>query len=160
MTFMLDTNIFNAVLDGSMSIAPCHRLLTTGVQAGELKATKDAARREALLRTFIDIDTSTIPASSMAFGVEGAGWGEAYWNDGSGNFQKMLGRLNELEPKKDKLNPVRDIIIAETAIKNGATLVTNDRSLRQVVLEFGGNAIDLEAFLSLGPEDPSDPPSI
>jgi predicted nucleic acid-binding protein len=36
-----------------------------------------------------------------------------------------------------------DVVIAETAIKNSATLVSRDANLRQVVSEFGGRAIDL-----------------
>jgi hypothetical protein len=82
-------------------------------------------------------------ASSFAFDVEGAGWGEACFNDGSGNFEKMLGRLRELDrTKKSPLGQVRDILIAETAIKSGATFVTNDKNLRQVTSEFGGRAIN------------------
>jgi len=147
--FMLDTNIFNAILDDKISVASIsrHQLLTTGVQPGEIRATNCASRRAALLAVFEEVEAASIPASSFAFDVEGAGWGQAYWNDGTGNFQKMLSRLNALGRKKDELNPIRDILIAETAIKNGATLVSNDRHLRQVVVEFGGNAIDLETFL-------------
>ncbi len=35
----------------------------------------------------------------------------------------------------------RDIVIAETAIKLGAVLVSDDAKLRQVVVEFGGAAL-------------------
>ena len=60
----------------------------------------------------------------------------------------MLARLQQLDPKKEKfkLNQVRDILIAETAIKKGAILVSGDSNLRQVVSEFGGHAIDLPSL--------------
>jgi predicted nucleic acid-binding protein len=118
-------------------------LLITGVQAAELRATKDAAARAELLAVFQEVDPQLTLTSSMAFDVEGAGWDEARFNDGSGRYEKMLERLRALDPKKKRpLGQVRDILIAETAIKNGATLVTNDRNLRQVTSEFGGRAID------------------
>jgi hypothetical protein len=69
------------------------------------------------------VSPAWIPASSFAWDIEGAGWDEACWNDGTGQFEEMLTRLRELDLKtKDPLNQVRDILIAETAIKNCATL--------------------------------------
>ena len=35
----------------------------------------------------------------------------------------------------------RDIVIAETALKLGAVLVSDDAKLRQVIAEFGGTAV-------------------
>lgn len=85
--------------------------------------------------------------SSFAFDIEGAGFDEACWNDASGNYEKMLDRLRELDAKrKDQRGQMRDILIAETAIKNRATLVSDDGNLRQVVSEFGGRAIDQLQF--------------
>jgi hypothetical protein len=151
---MLDTNVFNRVLDGQISLSSLagHRLLVTGIQRDELNKTKDDVRRTALLATFEAISPEVGLASSFAYGIEGAGYGEAYYNDGSGNFQKMRKRLQELDHKKKKpLNQERDILLAETAIKNGATLVSDDRNLRQVVSEFGGYAIELKKFTAAYP---------
>lgn len=90
-----------------------------------------------------EIRPTSLPSSSFAFDIEGAGFGQAYWNDGSGNFEKMLARLRELDPSgKNAANQVRDILIAETAIKSRAILVSGDSNLRQLVSEFGGNAAD------------------
>jgi hypothetical protein len=152
--YMLDTNVFNAVVDGDISVAAfagC-RLLVIGVQRAELMATKCAARREALLAIAVEINLTTSLASTFAFGIEGAGFNQACWNDGSGTFEKMLDRLRQLDTKKkkkgvDDLNPDRDILTAETAIKNQAILVSNDNNLRQVVSEFMGKAITLTQFL-------------
>jgi hypothetical protein len=146
---MLDTNFFNAVVDGRISSASFEgrRLLVTGVQAGELRATRSDQRRATLLARFEEIRPSSTLASSFCFDIEGAGFGQANWNDGSGNFDKMLARLQQLDDKKkDRLNQVRDILIAETAIKNGSTLVSGDANLRRVVSEFGGNAMDICSF--------------
>jgi len=146
--YMLDTNVFNDVLDQKMSAAAFlgRRLLVTGIQAAELRATKDTARQAALLVVFEEVKPIKLPASSFAFDIEGAGWDQAMWNDGSGNFQKMRDRLRQLDKEgwkknKDPLNQQRDILIAETAIKNHATLVSGDKNLRQIVSEFGGRAI-------------------
>jgi len=146
-SYMLDTNVFNGVLDGKALPASFanERLLVTGIQAAELRATGKPERRAALLAVYEEIRPTSLPASSFAFDIEGAGFDQAYWNDGSGNFEKMLARLRQLDPKnKSAPNQVRDILIAETAIKHGATLVSGDSNLRQVVSEFGGNAIDAD----------------
>lgn len=145
--YMLDTNVFNAVLDGKVlpDSLVSGRLLVTGVQAAELRATGRPERRAALLAVYEEIGPTSLPASSFALDIEGTGFDQAYWNDGSGNFESMLARLRQLDPEnKRAANQVRDILIAETAIKNGATLVSGDSNLRQVVSEFGGNAIDLD----------------
>jgi hypothetical protein len=109
-------------------------------------ATKNAMRQTALLSKFEKINPTTLLASSFALDIEGAGFEQAYWNDGSGNFERMLLRLRQLDDEskkksRDRLNHDRDILIAETAIKNQATLVSGDVNLCRVVLEFGGRAI-------------------
>ena len=149
--YMLDTTIFNGVFKGEISTASFGHLplFATGIQIAELSATKSMEKRAGLVAAFKVIDPIVLPAASFAFGIEGAGWKQAYWNDGSGNHEKMLARLRELDPKnRDPLNQIRDILIAETAIKNGATLVSGDRKLRQVVSEFRGRAIDHLQFKS------------
>src|SRR5258708_30951203 len=142
--YMLDTTEFNHLLDGKISVASfaCRRLLVTGIQEDELRATKDWKRREALLAVYRKVDPAVELASSFAFDIEGAGWDQAYWNDGSGNFEKMLRRLRELDPNsKDPRNQLRDVLVAETVIKNDAILVIHDGNLRQVVSEFGCRSI-------------------
>jgi predicted nucleic acid-binding protein len=143
--YMLDTTVFNDLLDGKLSFEflANHRLLVTGIQADELHRTSDPKRRAKLFATYEVVNPSKVLAASFALDIEGAGLDQAYWNDGSGKFEKMLYRLRELDSGKSNLNQLRDILIAETAIKNNAILITRDRNLRQVVSEFGGWAIDL-----------------
>lgn len=145
--FMLDTNVFTRVLDSVLSL-PANtgrRFLVTGVQADECRSTPCPVRRAGLLRTIEVIAPEVCLASSFCFGIEGAGWDQAEWNDGSGKFEGMLARLKALDKKQkteaQHLNQIRDIVIAETAIKLGAVLVSDDAKLRQVVVEFGGAAV-------------------
>ena len=153
-TYMLDTNVFNDALDGKISAAAFagRRLFVIGVQADELRATKNPPERAtALLSKFEEVKPTVLPASSFAFGIEGAGFGQAEWNDGSGMFENMRNRLGQLDKDRkkkprDPLNQDRDILIAETAIKNHAVLVSRDENLRQVVLEFGGCSITPDQF--------------
>lgn len=147
--YMLDTGIFNSLLDGAISVEalPAGSLLVTGVQADELGATPNQDRRAQLLAMFHQVRPTIVHAASFVWEIEGAGLDQAHWNDGSGTFPRMLGRLQELDkgkPKrKDLKNQLRDVVIAETAIKNHATLISNDENLRTIVLEFGGYAINL-----------------
>ena len=145
--YMLDTNVFNAVLDGKLLPTFPGRVLVTAVQLGELNATRIPERKAALLDTFEEVNPKSLKASSFAFDIEGAGFDQAYWNDGTGRFEKMLERLRQLDKEKNKkddpANQTRDILIAETALKNDAVLVSNDSNLRQVIVEFGGRALTL-----------------
>jgi len=79
-TYMLDTNVFNDVLDRKISFGSFtgRRMLVIGVQAAELRATPETLRREKLLVVFEEINPDTVPTSSFAFDVEGAGLDLAY----------------------------------------------------------------------------------
>jgi len=144
-TYMLDTNVFNDALDRTIELAPLTGglLIVTGVQEDELRATLDPNRRSDLLGVFTEIAPAVVAASSFCLDIAGAGLDEAHWNDGSGLFQTMFCRLQVLSGHQEarRLNQLRDIAIAETAIKNNAVLISRDRALRTVVLEHGGKAI-------------------
>lgn len=150
--FMLDTQVFDRVLDGKVALAQAanRRLLVTGVQAAELRAIPDAyhSRRTDLLQTFEEIAPELCLAASFCLDIDGAGMDQALWNDGTGRFDQMLARLKSLDkkPASQHLNQTRDIIIAETAIKLSATLVSDDVALRQVVEEFGSRAVPSAHF--------------
>lgn len=143
--FMLDTNVFSRVLDGVLTLPSKdgRRFLVTGVQADECRATPCATRRAGLLQAIEEIAPELCLASTFCFDIEGSGFGQAEWNDGTGRFDAMLGRLKHIDrkPQRQHLNQIRDVAIAETAMKLGATLVSDDEKLRQVVLEFGGAAV-------------------
>jgi hypothetical protein len=158
--YMFDTNAFNDVLDEKIPLSALagKRILATRVQKDELSNAKKLPRREALLGIFATVAPEILPGASFLLDIEGAGLDQAEWNDGSGNFDKMLNRLQELDAthkrKKNRdeeeltRNQLRDVSIAETAIKNAAVLVSGDFNLRQVVSEFGGRAVSSTEFLS------------
>jgi predicted nucleic acid-binding protein len=56
-----------------------------------------------------------------------------------------LDKLNQLN--KAKSNNIQDALIAETALANDLTLVTEDRDLSQIVTDFGGAACNLRNVL-------------
>jgi predicted nucleic acid-binding protein len=150
-SYMLDTNVFNRLLDQkiSTSLFAGHHVIATGIQASELKATRNDERRASLLGVFKEVAPVPTLASTFALDIEGAGFDQAYWNDGTGRFEKTLARLEALDRTNNRsANQTRDILIAETAIKNGAILVSGDLNLRQVMSEFGGHAVSLEDFQS------------
>lgn len=153
--YMLDTNCFDRILDGEVSLhLPAGTtLICTGVQRDELDRCPDPARREKLLKTFETLSPEIKLASSFCFDIEGAGWGQAYWGDNTGRFDRMLERLKEEDRKKkkkyrDPRNPIRDIVNAETALNGKMFLVTADDNLRKIMLEFGGTAISFQDFIT------------
>lgn len=155
MCYMLDTNCFDRILDGKLAFRtpPGTTLMCTGVQRDELSRCTPPSRREALLEVFHTLNLNVELASSFCFDIEGAGWGQAHWNDGTGRFDQMLDRLKELDRRdkkkpKDPRNQIRDIVNAETALKTGLILVTTDKNLEKVLIEFGGRAVKFEGFIA------------
>ncbi len=157
-TCMLDTNIFNRVTDGDIPIEAFQglRMFATHVQLDELNATKNPDRAAALLNVFERVAPDVVATSSLVWDV--SRWGQANWTADDGVFQAILERLQALDAEsgkthRDPNNPVRDALIAETAIKNDLTLVSEDLNLRRVVGEFGSRAIDLKAALGRDGQD-------
>ena len=155
--YMLDTNVFNRVLKHHLAVDDFRKvsLVTTHVQADELRNTKDTVIKDALLAIFEEIGPEATPTRSAVFDV--SSWDEAGWGDEDGVFEKMLCRLKELDAasikkkkkrKPNEFNQERDILMAETAVKNELTLVSNDENLRLVTTEFAGNAIALDELLA------------
>ncbi len=157
-TYMIDTSFLNRLADGeiSLDIFSGGRLLVTGIQRDELAATTEPERKAKLLAYADALPSGTVLAKSFALDIEGAGFDQAYLNDGSGDFDAMLARLRCLDwnnpikkrrKRSKKLgddvdrNENRDILIAETAIKDEAILATSDVNLRTVVEEFGGRVL-------------------
>ena len=126
---MFDTSAFNGVLDQKVSTTFVGHVIVTGVQASELRATRSTDRRTALLDVFEEIKPTKLFTSSFAFDIEGAGFDEARFNDGTGRFEKMLDRLQQLdEKKKDTRNQIRDILIAETALRTAQSLLVTTQT--------------------------------
>src|SRR5262249_4683846 len=134
--YMLDTNVFDWLLDGKVSIDAFRgrRLLATHVQWDELEAAKKdyPERAAALLSMFEKIDPKMHNTSSAFWGV--SNWDQSSWSPEDGIGQRMVDRLTQLDRKKrDPNNQRRDVLIAHTAIKNEATLISDDGPLRQLI---------------------------
>lgn len=141
--FMFDTNIFNQILDDEIdcNLFSSINCFVTHIQNDEILATKDSDRRTDLVRIFLLIDKNTIPTETALFGL--SRYGQAKYSDGE-LYKNFLDCLND---KKRKPNNNRDALIAETAIKNNFTLVTNDEALSMVMIEFGGDVCKLDQVI-------------
>ena len=129
--FMLDTTVFNHILrdgHGVRRLRARGPLFVTLVQRDELEATTRPSKRAKLLALFNEIQASPLPT-----------------NEDEGSLEPLLLALNRLNGGKPN-NP-GDARIAETAIRNGLGLVTDDNLLAAVVRKAGGYAISLRYFL-------------
>jgi hypothetical protein len=140
--YMLDTTEFNAVAKNYVDVSSYAgmRLFATHVQLDELNNTRSEEKRARLLAVFNQVAPQKLLTESGFWGV--SNWGEFKWSAGDGISMKMLARLGELDGEERYPNQHRDILIAETAIKNGLTLISGDRNLRDVTVEFGGRVIE------------------
>jgi len=144
--YILDTNVFNHVLDGKISPEELqgHELFATHVQRDELEQTNSSERRIKLLSVFKYVAPNLIPTKSAGWGV--SRWGQCEWSDNDGVYEAILDRVKHLDEmsKKTKLpeNQSRDALIAETAIKAGLTLVTNDKNLTIAAQGNGCQVVD------------------
>jgi predicted nucleic acid-binding protein len=143
--YMLDTNLFNGLVDGKVSLNEFQgkKLMVTHVQHDELNATSERTRRENLLSMFETVSAASVATSTAIW--DDSRWDGANWSDDDKLYEKMLAELKKLDKAAGKrpkaINQSRDVRIAETAIKNNLTLVTDDENLRTVTAKFNGNAI-------------------
>ena len=161
---MLDTNVFNHILDGRLDPEQLRgrHLVATHVQRDEIQATRDEERRSALMGLFDDFVPQRTPTTSAVAGVSVAGeacgsasgvvptesfvfdvsrWDEAKWSREDHVFSAMLSDLDALNGAKG--NNIKDVLIAETAFRNGWTLVTDDTDLAQVATRYGCRCMNM-----------------
>lgn len=152
---MLDTNIFNRLIkDGSPGIEVFKdvRLFATHIQLDELKETKCPIRKNKLLQKFQEISPQVITTETLILGISKLGL--AKLSDEDGFYERLKARIMELDKAakkkpKNETNQPSDALIAETAIKNNLTLITDDGTLKQATVEFGGRANTLNEILKL-----------
>ena len=150
MGFMFDTNVFNKILDEQLDLEqfPHYDYYITHIQYDEIRATRDPNRRNQLQKILKKVPSNKIPTESAIWDISRLD--EAKFGDEE-LFNKMLKDLQELDKKRRKRkkleNQERDILIAETAIRNCFILVSDDENLRKVVKKYKGYAISLEQFL-------------
>ncbi len=146
--YMLDTNIFNLLLDDCTN-CPCFEgleLVGTYVQRLEIEDTPHEyqTRREALLERF----AAFTPKTELPYTTRWDDPWDGRWSDNDGFYEQILAEVKRLDKvagkKKKKGNQERDAQIGETAIKANLTLVSNDENLRNAVIAFGGSALSME----------------
>ena len=144
-SFMFDTNIFNHILDGGIELARFvgkSRFFATHVQFDELNRTSNPSRRTSLLDVFQKVPQEMVPTETFVLGESRLGKAKI----GEGTLYKKI--RDELDRRnKYKHNNIQDALIAEAAIKNSFTLVTDDKDLSQVTKQNGGSCLNLEEFL-------------
>ena len=166
---MFDTRAFNLILDGGFpleSLKDRVAAYATHIQRDEISNTKNSERRLALLQVFKDVVSESVPTDSLVLGVSRLGearlggervvptesavwgvsrWGEAKWTANDNLYTPIKASLDTLN--KSKPNNVQDALIAETSIKGGYVLVTDDTALIEVTKRYGGECISLEELL-------------
>jgi hypothetical protein len=150
--FMLDTSALNKAGHVAQSTFDGHRVFVTHVQRDELGRTKDLAVRARLMMTFADIGAASLATTTSVW--DDTTWDEGCWSPEDGVYERLLKRLAELDAAsrkrpRDPMNQSRDVRIAETAIQRHLTLVTDDRNLAKVMMEFGGRALTFDQFCAL-----------
>lgn len=132
MTYLLDTNIFNQLVDGRISFADLPSdgpFLATYLQMQEIGNTKRQERREVLQSKFQEINPQTVAVETSLWGV--TPYGEGKYGGDSDLFKSLL---VELDAKNNaKKNNYADVLIAEVTIVNGHTLITADQDLADLV---------------------------
>ena len=138
MNYILDTCIFNKLVDGIISFSDLPndgQFFITHIQLDELKKTSDPERKDVLIGKFKEIapketfpcfipDVTRIDASVAGIG-------------------DLCTRLRSALDKKNcgKSNNINDAAIAEVAIREGITLITSDEAFAKVTEDYGGEVI-------------------
>lgn len=162
-TYMFDTNIFNRILDGGIPLGVLSgrvQAYATHIQRDEINNTTNSARRAALAGVFIEVVAASLPTDSFvldvsrldearlggervvptesaAYGV--SKYGRAKYSSDDDLYSALKDRLDKINGAK--ANNVQDALIAETSIKGGHVLVTDDTDLASVTEEFGGECL-------------------
>lgn len=141
--YIFDTNIFDDIVNEKLKISDIAKyknfkkvkIYVTHIQIDEINKCSDVDKRARLNIFMVKIRPILIPTSSCAFDI--SRFDESKFGDGI-IFNKI---------KRGNIKNVEDALIGETAIKEGITLVTNDKRLMNIVMELGGNAISLNEFI-------------
>ncbi len=137
---MLDTNIFNQLLDGRISVVDLPsdgRLIATFIQLQEIRNTKSQSRRIELEEIFVEIDPKTVPVETSLWNV--TPWGQGSYGGPSEIFASLLAELDAMNTAKN--NNYADVLIAEVVLVNNYTLVTADQDLANLIESRGGQLV-------------------
>jgi predicted nucleic acid-binding protein len=143
---LLDTNAINDLLDDRLdlkALAKFHPYITS-IQYDELLADPDFARRQLLLAAVSErkielFHTGVFVAGYTRVGMSKIGMGWIY----SHVLNALQSGRSSRVAKRKFCSDTRDAILAETAINEGMTLITNDAELLRLVHSLNGYAEDL-----------------
>ncbi|MEC5396480.1 hypothetical protein [Uliginosibacterium sp. H1] len=154
-SYMLDTDLFHWLCQTGLAESGLagRRLFATHTQLAELRMLKDSGRRAELLEAFEGLLS---PEAIEPQGVTSSGdltesqvLNTSTWlrddfsfeqNEPAEESQPTYGQLFEaLEARERKRHNVQDAVVVETAVKQGATLITADRVIALVVRQWNGS---------------------
>ena len=121
--FLLDSNVFDELLDGAIPsdlVKRCGRVFVTNVQISELKNVPDRTRRSKLLALLDDLAPEKLHLHS------GVWLDDLYWDDDQ-PWRDEIGPDCEHFVKGKTNLPWKDALIGEVAKHRGLTLVSKDR---------------------------------
>lgn len=144
MAYLLDTNIFNQLLDERIFLEQLpsdEPWIATYLQMQEISNTKLQSRREALSGKFKEVNPEAVPVETSLWGV--TPWSEGKFGGDSPLFRELLSELDAMNGSKR--NNYADVLIAEVTIVNSHTLITADQDLADLVERRSGKLIRFSA---------------
>jgi rRNA-processing protein FCF1 len=139
MKHVVDTNIFNKLVDGSLrpeDLPHGAEFVATHVQVDELNNTSNNERRARLFLKFAELALQLVPTESAVWDT--SRWDHAKWGDGV-TYQALKNELDAVNG--GKVNNVSDALIAEVAMVNKFVLLTSDYHLAEVAKKHGANVV-------------------
>ncbi|RUX91115.1 MULTISPECIES: hypothetical protein [unclassified Mesorhizobium] len=141
MKVMLDTNVFNHLVEGSIDPAPIPaewEPVITHIQNDEIERTSDPTKRNALQAMVTAVTHVRVPTETAVWGM--SRWGEAKWTGPASLYSELK---DQLDREKKRPSNSADALIADTCIQNGFLLVTNDQALKKIASANGCAVLDL-----------------
>lgn len=145
MSFLLDTNVFNHLVEGKIAVIDLPTdfpILVTHLQWDEINNCHDPVKKSHLqswLRVLPDLE---VPTESAVWDI--SRFDKAKCGDGC-IYAKILDELNAKKKRKNNAN-IHDALIGEVAIKNQFVLITNDVDLGNIVRSLGGFAREIKSI--------------
>lgn len=142
MGYMLDTNIFNRLVEGRLAISDLpadDEFFATSIQIQELNATRNIERRAILIDKFSEVSPKIDSIKTSLWGY--ATFGESAWGAEGEHFEQIKAELDLLN--KNKVNNPADALIGEVSLSNQHTLMTTDKDLATVIEKMGGKVLQI-----------------
>ena len=130
---IFDSNVFDDLVSGTLDISqfnnPRIEIYITHIQVDEINACTNSEKRAKLFNIMTEIRPKKLATESFVVGHSRIGSAKI----GDGNLIEKL--------RNENLNRTNDALIGETAIKNKLILITNDRKLKNKIIELNGEAL-------------------